>query len=757
MLLNVPSAGWWTAQPRIVAESLEAVPDPLQTALHPGEQAPGSAVACALARSLAPEEAKDAVPRWLLPGQAQSFRRLLAALRRHRGAVLADPVGTGKTYIALAAAAALNTGSTACLVPAVLLQQWERTAAQLGIPVLLSSHEQASRGRLPQGSRGLVIIDESHHFRNPRTRRYRHVSEWLVGRSALMVTATPVVNRPADLSNQLLLSVRDDALLLDGILSLRALLSRGCTNTALGQLVIEADANSQVRPGAVQQVSTPDQRENVALDFLIERLHRLRLSNSPAIAALVRGILLRAAASSPAALTSALTRYRGLLLHAQDAFRSGGLMNRSELRRFTAELSDQLLWWELISSGGSGCDLDLSDLDQLDDLMRRAAAGESRDDKLARLASILSDGIPSVVFAGFRETVRYLRVHLGNYRLAWCTGDRAGIGRMPLDRSAVFGWFRETTTSSLAPQHLIVTDLAAEGLDLQRAGRIVHYDLPWTPMRVQQREGRSLRYGSGYPEVQVVRFSLPKAVERMLGIESILTQKSRLPGAVGLGPGGSHVWRWRGDLADRFSEGAGIMGAARVVSPREGLLAGFELHGGPYRQRWISRTVLWLEANGSWTEAPEVLGQALDAAAKQPEVLPIEVTCLKRWLGILSRQIRDRVSQAGSRRWIAANPTPPARAVAARLQALTGVAARMRQPTHLARLENALNFVVRGHTAGEARIIDRMAESSDRDFERRVYRLASEPEWAPIDARLIGLIVFGPGCVAAMRTGTTAD
>src|SRR6476661_7015713 len=99
MPVDVRSAGWWTAPTRIVAESLEAVPDPLQTALNPGAQAPGSAVAGALARSLAPEEAGDAAPGWLLPDQVQSFRRIVAALRRHQGVVLADPVGTGKTYI----------------------------------------------------------------------------------------------------------------------------------------------------------------------------------------------------------------------------------------------------------------------------------------------------------------------------------------------------------------------------------------------------------------------------------------------------------------------------------------------------------------------------------------------------------------------------------------------------------------------------------------------------------------------------------
>src|SRR4051812_28236239 len=95
---SVPSALSWTAPPRIVAESLEAVPEPLLTILRPGLPARAPDVAGSLARALAPDEALDTPPAWLLPEQLQSFRRVLAAIRRHGGAVLADPVGSGKTY-----------------------------------------------------------------------------------------------------------------------------------------------------------------------------------------------------------------------------------------------------------------------------------------------------------------------------------------------------------------------------------------------------------------------------------------------------------------------------------------------------------------------------------------------------------------------------------------------------------------------------------------------------------------------------------
>ena len=736
----------WTSPPRIVAESLEAVPDPLVTALRPGPPASGVTVAGALARSLAPIEAIDEAPPWLLPEQVQSFRRVLAALRHHGGAVLADPVGSGKTYVALAAAAALNRRSTACLVPATLLAQWESVAARLGVRVTVCSHEQVSRGKLPKGTRGLVVIDESHHFRNPATRRYRHVAPWLVGRAALMVTATPVVNRTADLGNQLLLAVRDDALLLDGIASLGTLLTKGCATASLGQLVVEGKAASHRRPGTIRRITGPTSRECAALDRRMEMLGRLRLSRSEPIAALLRGVLLRSAGSSPAALIAALCGYRRLLLHARDALGSGRAMDRSEIRRFTAELGDQLIWWELLPPVETGSDIELGDLEAIDDLIQSMGnAGEDGDDKLTRLCEILSDGVPSLVFTAFRETVRYLRDRIGDSRLAWCTGGRAGIGRTPLTRRDVLGWFREGTSSSLAPRHLIVTDVAAEGLDLQRAGRVVHYDLPWTPMRLEQREGRSLRYGSPHSRVEVVRFTLPPALERSLGLESTLARKRRLPALVGLGSAGIHVWRWRNELALRFACADALAGAARIVSQEEGLLAGFALHSAGDRSASLSTSVLWLERDGSWTEAPEALSLWLERAAARREVVPVEESRLRSWLLLLARPIKERLALTGSRRWLAPDPAPAVRRVVARLQAFTREAARMHQPNRLVQLERALGFVTRGHTAGEAALIERLAASSDAELDRMTPKLPEgRAQWGGIEARLTGLILFGP-------------
>lgn len=224
--------------PRIVAEALERSIDPGATALRAGPSAPVAAVARSIAMALLPAEGTLDPPEWLRPVQHAPFRRTVHALQRHGGALLAQPVGSGKTWIALALARVQNgDGVTTVLAPSPLLSHWQRTAGALEVPAGIVSHTQASRGKLPVAP-GLVIIDESHHFRNPNTNRYTAVAPWLVGRQALLLSATPVVNRLDDLAAQLRLAVRDDALAASGVGSLQLLLASGLGHPALAELVI---------------------------------------------------------------------------------------------------------------------------------------------------------------------------------------------------------------------------------------------------------------------------------------------------------------------------------------------------------------------------------------------------------------------------------------------------------------------------------------------------------------------------------------
>src|ERR1019366_2050321 len=66
-----------------------------------------------------------------------------------------------------------------------------------------------------------------------------------------------------------------------------------------------------------------------------------------------------------------------------------------------------------------------------------------------------------------------------------------------------------------ATDRLVATDLASEGLNLQRAGVVVHYDIPWNPVKLDQRNGRAYRIGQTRQSVHAIYF-LPEARSRVV-------------------------------------------------------------------------------------------------------------------------------------------------------------------------------------------------------------------------------------------------
>ncbi|MCP4701364.1 MAG: helicase, partial [Gammaproteobacteria bacterium] len=60
---------------------------------------------------------------------------------------------------------------------------------------------------------------------------------------------------------------------------------------------------------------------------------------------------------------------------------------------------------------------------------------------------------------------------------------------------------------------MVCTDAAAEGLNFQFCGALVNYDMPWNPMRVEQRIGRIDRLGQKYPRIRIVNLHYEDTVE----------------------------------------------------------------------------------------------------------------------------------------------------------------------------------------------------------------------------------------------------
>jgi superfamily II DNA or RNA helicase len=720
-------------RPAIRAEALRRVAEPLATALRADAAAPRE-VARGLVEMLQPPEAEVEPPPWLRPEQRVLVRRCVAAIARHGGALLAEPVGAGKTWMALAVARLLQPGEpTPVLVPAPLRRQWLRIAAELGVPVDVGTHAAASRGRLPAGGR-FAIIDESQHLRTPATHRYQHTARWLVGRRALLLSATPVVNRLDDLAAQLRLVVRESALADAGVPSLSAMVAEGRAHPALGELLVARARVAGMTSGATV-VAAPDDA-----DATIAAIEAIRFSPVRSVRELLRNVFWRAAASSPAALAETARRYLRLLEHAADAAAAGRRVDRSLVRRFAGPDLAQLVLWELLPDAGEP-GLELGDVGPLRALERQAVADQARDDaRVAILRRVLADGRRSVVFTTRRATLGWLRARLADPRLGWCTGSEAGIGPGRVARSAVLDWFRVDATTdpiaaSLAPRHLLASDVAAEGLDLGGADRVVHYDLPWTDARLAQREGRVQR-GAPRPR-DVVTLSPSPALAARLGVHAILARKRELPARIGLG-GGDDLWLWRERLlpvARGASPGSGV---ARICSDHAGVLVGFRVYGAAPSG---AASLIWIHAGGT-SEEPDLLRARLEEAADAAP-LPLNAGQRRAVLGSIAAHLRARLLASQRSAW---QPQPGREGVTrllARLWELTRRAARARDPARLARLQAAVRFVGGGHTAGEAALVATLASADDRTLLHALASLPNVPRMEIPVLRLVGAIVFG--------------
>ena len=83
--------------------------------------------------------------------------------------------------------------------------------------------------------------------------------------------------------------------------------------------------------------------------------------------------------------------------------------------------------------------------------------------------------------------------------------DRISGSRSADTRAALVDHFRhsQNPTGTI----LIATEAGAEGINLQFCSLVINYDLPWNPQRIEQRIGRSHRYGQKH-DVVVVNLSL---------------------------------------------------------------------------------------------------------------------------------------------------------------------------------------------------------------------------------------------------------
>ena len=435
--------------------------------------------------------------------QLDAVARLRTAMGEFGGALLCDPVGTGKTYVALAL---VPEGSTALVVaPAVLRPMWLAAAQTANRSIRFASFEALSRGVIAADDHDFLIVDEAHHARNPATRRFAVLSRLVPGRPVLLLSATPIHNRRRDLTALLSLFLGNRAAEL--------------TDSELGRCVLRRDhagRTSGVIP-RIERLQWLSLAENDSLPKMILALPPpLPPSDGGDGGILVAHSLIRQWASSDGALRCGLLRRLHKAVGLIAALEDGTYPSRSELGAWIGqEDSVQLAFAALVApaTGNAATLLPVvrAHHDSIANLLREVRDDDTRDNERAAIIRGLRkrhDGSRIVAFTQFADTVDSMFARLvADGGVAALTGAGARVAGGTLLRSEAIARFAPIASNRPPPSRadeitlLITTDLLSEGVNLQDASVVIHLDLPWTPARMEQRLGRVARIGSMHDAV----------------------------------------------------------------------------------------------------------------------------------------------------------------------------------------------------------------------------------------------------------------
>ena len=152
---------------------------------------------------------------------------------------------------------------------------------------------------------------------------------------------------------------------------------------------------------------------------------------------------------------------------------------------------------------------------QIQSILEKARNLDPHDPKLEALRNIIRDkqSLPNnkaMLFSSFRHTLQYLYEHLR------ADGFRVGMihgGTPDEERVELRNRFAQPRDHENTFDVLLFSEIGCEGLDYQFCDCIVNYDLPWNPMRVEQRIGRIDRNGQKSETVSIFNLITPGTVD----------------------------------------------------------------------------------------------------------------------------------------------------------------------------------------------------------------------------------------------------
>ena len=464
----------------------------------------------------------------LRPDQMDTARRVRAHLRRDGGCLLADDVGSGKTYVALAVAR--DWARTLVLAPASLRATWTQAAQRARVGITVVSHESLSRGRLPDEPYDGIIVDESHRFRDT-SRRHDTLARLASFAPLVLLSATPMQNRSRELAAQVALFLGEAAYRIEP--------------EALARWVVR----SVSPPDAGLPLVAPprwiplDADDGAVLRAILALPPPPRAVDAGDGGVLLQLSLVRAWASSRAALVAGIRRRQCTLTAIEQCHAEGRVPTRRELRSWQGGGDVQLGFATLLAGTVVAAETAATlsavmdgERAALDALMRTLARGADPDSVRVSALRALRAAYPGTSILAFSEWASTVRAYWAGLRtdagVGLLTAREGRIASGRISRDALLARFAPRAQGAPDPPArervtlLLTTDLLSEGVNLQDASVVVHLDLPWNPARLAQRLGRIRRPG-GARRVASYLMSPPARASILLRAEARLRTKLR--------------------------------------------------------------------------------------------------------------------------------------------------------------------------------------------------------------------------------------
>ncbi|WP_335872800.1 DEAD/DEAH box helicase [Bacillus sp. 2205SS5-2] len=422
-----------------------------------------------------------------LPHQLETARQVVEHMNGK--AILADEVGLGKTIEAgLILKEYMIRGlvkKVLILVPASLVSQWtSELNSKFFIPaipqrksyvwdqcdIVVSSIDTAKRNphreKIYEQDYDLVIIDEAHKLKNPKTKNYEFVQN-LKKKFCLLLTATPIQNR------------------IEEIFYLVSLLKPGHLGSQSGfmekyQKRKSTVIDDQTLKDLINTVMIRHRRKDTGIEWTKRHVQTEIIDFSMEEKALYDSILLLKQQNEDYTTSSfsVLTLQREACSSREAVYYT--LKNMLEKEEVPTTLQQSIH----------------TIMQKVEHVQQNSKAQKALD--IIRKAN---DKV--IIFTEYRATQLYLQWFLKQNGIS-SVPFRGGFKRGKKD------WMRELFKNHA--QVLIATEAGGEGINLQFCSHMINFDLPWNPMRLEQRIGRVHRLGQT-KDVKIYNFATRDTVE----------------------------------------------------------------------------------------------------------------------------------------------------------------------------------------------------------------------------------------------------